>query len=318
MTLATLATDLTSSPELLATINVGHDVKLSKAADDVLVDTFVGCYESKYTAAKYRRDLESFVTFVRQLPDVDSVRGVSALYLHGFAESVTGAPRSRRERLATVRSFYAWCVKAGALRFNPAATLRLPAAATALHERILSPDKVARIIDATTSARDRALVTFMFRSGARVSEVVGLKWSDIVVNGDGSAVITIVRAKQDNDAKVTAVTPQLHAADMVSALLALRPEGATDDGLVFRSARAPHGPLVASDAWRIVKAAAVAAGLDKVSPHWLRHACATAIISRTKDLASSSLYMGHKSMQTTMKYHHLVGPIDMSSAFMTT
>lgn len=314
----TLANASTSTTNLLASVNVGHDLKLSKAADDMLVDLFVRCYQSAHTSSKYRRDLDAFTAYVYSLPDVDSIRSVSAVDLQAFADSLTGAPKSRRERLATVRSFYAWCVKSGALRFNPAATLRLPAAATALHERIMTPKQVGDIINATKSARDRALVTFLFRSGVRVSELLRLRWSDVVVNGDGSAVITIVRSKQDSDDHVVNVTPQGHAADMVSALLALRPAGVPDDAVVFRSARAPFGPLVASDVWRIVKAAAKAAGVDKASPHWLRHACATTIIGGTKDLASSSLYMGHKSMQTTMKYHHLVGPIDMSSAFMTT
>jgi integrase/recombinase XerD len=302
-----------------ASLNVGHDWTMSTALDDKLVDAFVDNQTSVHTRSKYRRDLDSFTAFVASR--AACLRSVGREDVAAFADSLTGAPKSRRERLATVKSFYGWCVKSGALRFNPALTVKLPSAPSAIHERILSPETADAIVNHAKSPRDRALLALLFRSGARVSEVLSLTWHDVRTESNGAVTIRFTRAKQNADAKVVNVSSQVHGQDVAAALAQLRREGQRDSDRVFTSHRAPYGALVASDAWRAVKAAAAAAGVVdddgvvRISPHWFRHGCASNLVRKGFGVETVCKYLGHASVQTTMQYVHLNKTLDMTSAF---
>ena len=99
-------------------------------------------------------------------------------------------------------------------------------------------------------------------------------------------------------------------------LAALRPADARPDAPVFRSR---HGrPLSPSQAWRVVKAAAVRAGLEKApafSPHWLRHAHASHALDRGAPVSLVREGLGHASLVTTSRYTH-ARPGDGSSRYL--
>jgi len=88
-------------------------------------------------------------------------------------------------------------------------------------------------------------------------------------------------------------------------LLALRSADALPDDPVFRSR---HGtPLSPTQAWRVVKAAAGRAGLEKApdfSPHWLRHAHASHALDRGAPISLVREGLGHASLATTSRYTH--------------
>ena len=308
-----LALSSAETPQLLQ--NVGTEYRT--AEDQQLVVMFLAG-RAAATTRKYDRDLRSFFDFIGS----QSFRSVGLETLQQWSSSLSGAPKSIRERIATVRSFFAWSTKLGALRLNPAAMLSVPNVREALHERLLTDDERRAILDATVSQRDRVLVAFLFQSGCRVSELVALRAKDLRFDVDGSVAVTLTRQKTNDT-----TTQRYGAQSTVAKGLRDLVDGRTPDDHVFRSTGVPStiasragsnkdGKLDASAAWRTVRAAAKRAGVQKtVSPHWLRHACATRLVQREPNLHSVAQWLGHNSIQTTMRYVHVVGSLDLSHHF---
>ena len=134
----------------------------------------------------------------------------------------------------------------------------------------LTPDETAALIDAArhvgrNGVRDGALLLLMYRHALRVSEAVGLQWSQINFAG---ARLYVTRLKHG--------VPSVHplAGDEMRALRALQRSG-SGEGFVFMSERA--APLTTATVRKIVARAGELAGLAAlglpVHPHMLRHAC---------------------------------------------
>lgn len=287
------------------------------ASDIQLVAMFLHG-RTENTRRKYARDLSAFFDWLAGR----SYRTVTLDDLQRWSDTLTGAPKSVRERIATVRSFYSWSTQLGILRLNPAAMLALPTVRESLHERMLSDDERTAMLAATTSTRDSALLLFLFYSGARVSEVCDLRAKDVRFAADGSCVVSIYRAKT-NETTTQTYSPTSGMPERLRSLL----DGCGPDDYVFRSSGVPttiasragdnaDGRLDTSAVWRVVKAAAKRAGITKpVSPHWLRHACATWLVQRERNLHNVSKWLGHSSITTTMRYVHVVGDLDLSHHF---
>lgn len=310
---AALAISSAETPQIFD--NVGSAYQSSD--DQQLVAMFLhGRPES--TRRKYQRDLQSLFEFL----DSYSYRSVNLETLQHWTTNLSGAPKSIRERIATVRSFYAWSVKLGALRLNPAAMLTVPDVRDSLHERLITDDEYRSLLDATTSERDRLLVAFLFASGCRISEAVALRKKDLRFDADGSVAVTIYRQKT-NDVTTQGYGSTSSIAKGLRAIV----DGCSPDDHVFRSTGVPEtiksraganrdGRLDESAAWRVVAAAAKRAKITKpVSPHWLRHACATRLVQREPNLHNVMKWLGHRSIQTTMRYVHIVGSLDLSRHF---
>ena len=288
------------------------------AANDLqLVDMFLHGRTAN-TQRKYARDLAAFFGWL----DGRSYRSVSLLDLQLWSDSLSGAPKSIRERIATVRSFYAWSTQLGIVRLNPAAMLAVPVVREALHERIMTDAERDRLLSAATSTRDRVLLQFLFASGVRVSELVALRVKDLRFRDDGACVVSIYRKKTNK------TTTQVYGSTSpIPAALRELVDGRRAEDAVFRSTGVPasitsrsqqnvDGPLDPSAVLRIVKAAAKRAGIDKpVSTHWLRHSCATRLCEREQNLHNVASWLGHNSINTTQRYVHVLGDLDLSHHF---
>jgi len=300
-----------SSSSLPANVGTEH----ANDSDAYLVGMFLRKRKPN-TAKKYTRDLESFFRFLSGR----SYRDVRLDDLQQWAASLSGAAKSVHERIATVRSFYAWSYKLGAVRLNPAAMLENPTVRERIAERVLSPEERERIIAAAATQRDYAILQFLFASGARVSELCALRKKDVrFKTSDGSVVVNLWREKIED------YTSQAYsAASGIPALLRLLVDGRDDESYVFRSTGVPSriasragqnadGKLDTTAVWRIVRAAAKRAGINKhVSPHWFRHSCATQLIE-TAELTKVAEWLGHRNIQTTVRYIHIAGGLDLSS-----
>src|SRR5262249_40965190 len=148
---------------------------------------------------------------------------------------------------------------------NVGAPVRVPARRETLAERIVDEGCVHRMLALEPSRRNRAMLRLAYAAGLRVSELVGLRWRDVVERGEAGQVTVLGKGAKTR--------PVLLSAATWAELAALR-GAAGADAPVFRSRRGGH--LDPAQAWRIVRAAAARAGLAApVSPHWLRHAHAS-------------------------------------------
>lgn len=162
--------------------------------------------------------------------------------------------------------------------------------------RVLSPDEVRRIIEATTTLRNRAIIESLFSSGCRVSELAGLRLDDLDL-ATGTAKVTGKGSKQ----RLVFLTPAAVAS--IRDYLASR-EGLPLSPFVFVSRKG--GPLSRNQIFLVIQGSARRAGIGgKIGPHSFRHACASGLLANGADLRTIQLILGHASISTTTIYASL-------------
>jgi len=246
---------------------------------------------SAHTVRAYRRDAELLRAFVGGRP----LRSITLGDLQAFADTLTGEGSSRGRHLASVKSLLSFASKLGALPFNVGAALRKPAARDTLADRILTEDDTAKML-ALTEGSEHVLIRLLYAGGFRVSEIVALRWEHLSDAPNGAMFVT-VHGKGD---KTRTVRISTKTANLVRALRGDAPPTA----FVFPG-RAKNGSTSAVQAWRIVRAAAKRAGIEKhVSPHFLRHSHASHAIERGAKVTTVRDTLGHSSIAVTDKYAH--------------
>jgi integrase/recombinase XerD len=221
-------------------------------------------------------------------------------------DQLQGAPDSKRLAVAALKSLFSFASKVGYLRFNVAAAVRSPKCADKLAERILSENRVQRMIALTANSRNQLILRLLYGSGVRVSELCYLKWKHLQENGD-SGQITV-------SGKGTKTRSIVLPLGLWGDLTGFRGK-ATDDAPVFPS-RKRNGHLVPSQVWRIVREAARIAGITgNVSPHWLRHCHASHALDRGASITLVQATLGHSTAAVTSRYIH-ARPSDSSAKYL--
>ena len=212
------------------------------------------------------------------------------------------AESSVARKTAAVRGLHRFRVTEGLAEEDPTVLVDGPRRGQSL-PKALSLDEVLALLDTPDTAtslgrRDLALLEFLYGTGARVSEVVGLDLEDV----DTESATAIVTGKGDRQRLVPLGA---HVVAAITAYLpdrlALRRPGA-DSGALFLNRRGRR--LTRQGVWGIVRKAAVSAGIpeDRVSPHVLRHSAATHMVERGADLRSVQELLGHATITTTQVY----------------
>ncbi len=270
-------------------------------SDRHMVALWVARHESRHTRRNYLRQAERFLAHVGR-----PMGEVRLGDVQGYAASLDGlASASRANALAAVKSLLSFAQEVGYLRFNVGKAVKLPSVKETLAERIMGEADAMRLVALEPDPRNRAMLTLLYGAGLRVSELCALRWRDLAPRDAAGQVTTMGKG-----GKTRAV---LLSANTWRTVQALRGEAGGDDP-VFLSRKGGH--LDPATAWRIVKAAAVRAGLsDAVSPHWLRHAHASHSLDRGAPLSLVKDTLGHASVATTGRYLH-ARPNDSSSRFL--
>jgi len=261
---------------------------------------------SANTVTAYRGDLGHYRAFL----DSRGVSRVSALTpddMQAFVSSLTGNPRSVNRRLSAVRSFHRFLVEENVLTADPSVNVAPPRVPDRL-PKALRIDQVQTLLDSITgddpvATRDRALLELLYATGCRVSEAITLAVDDVLDTGGGALDAIRVTGKGDRQRVVPLGS---HARKAIEAWLVRgRPalqKGARASGPgLFLGVRG--GPLSRQNAWLIITDRAEAAGLGGlVSPHTLRHSCATHLIQGGADVRVVQEMLGHRSVTTTQIY----------------
>jgi integrase/recombinase XerD len=156
--------------------------------------------------------------------------------------------------------------------------------------------------------RDRALLEFLYGTGARISEAVGLDVDDLDLSGESRSalVAAAVRLSGKGDKQRVVPVGSYARAAVEAYLIRARPvlaRGARRgpaSPAVFLNARG--GRLTRQGAWGALRAAAGRAGLAQVSPHTLRHSFATHLLDGGADVRVVQELLGHASVTTTQVY----------------
>jgi integrase/recombinase XerD len=277
-------------------------------AEDLLMWLSAERGRSANTITAYRRDLRSYVAWLRDggraLSDVSESDLLD--YVHALRERGL-APASVARSLVPVRALYRFLADEGRAATDPGAHLELPKVPRGL-PKALSEAEVGRLLDAPVGEgpivlRDRAMLELLYGTGVRVSELVGLSLGDI----DLDAALLRAFGKGSKERIVPIGVPA------VRALVAwLRPAGRPvlapvqwrrrgDAEAVFLNARG--GRLSRQGAWNVLNRYAQKVGLEgKLSPHVLRHSCATHMLDHGADIRAVQELLGHASISTTQVY----------------
>lgn len=272
------------------------------AEDRALVDRFLDMLAaeagaSKHTLAAYRNDLDRAADTVTPLGTASS-NDLSRL---GTAWARL-APSTVARRSAALRRFFGFLVDEGLRGDDPSSSLPRPRFERPL-PRILDEDEVRRMFEAAedrassdegAAVRNLALLELLYGSGLRASELVGLPRGAVRVGQP----FLVVRGKGDKE-RLVPISSRAEAA--VANWMIQVPSGSP---WLFPSGKS-H--LSRVRLFQIVRAMAADAGIsiERVSPHVLRHAFATHLLSGGADLRVLQSLLGHADIATTQIYTHV-------------
>lgn len=152
-----------------------------------------------------------------------------------------------------------------------------------------------RILEACTTARERALIVLLWRAGLRVAEACALAGSDVELDDEGTSTVRIRHGK-GNHQRFVSLDPIATA--FVAPLVNGGPLLVTETG----------SPMHPTQARRIVKRAAQIAKIDgRVHPHAFRHTCARNLHDEKWSAREIQVMLGHNSLATTQKYLSSIG-----------
>lgn len=276
----------------------------SATDDDQLVEIWLHG-RSGHTQRAYQADLERFRSGTGK-----PLHQVTLSDLQRFSDSLGAlAPASRYRTLSALKSLLAFGYRTGYLPFDVGRALRLPAVRNHLAERILPEAEVHRILSLEPNVRNRAMLTLLYASGVRVSELCGLCWRDLQANGEGGQITVFGKGGITRSIQIPASVWKM--------VNGLRGADAEPGDPVFRSRKGNHGGVLRPLAvLRVVRQSARRAGVElPVSPHWFRHAHASHALDRGAPIHLVQATLGHASITTTGRYLH-ARPNDSSSRFL--
>jgi integrase/recombinase XerD len=166
---------------------------------------------------------------------------------------------------------------------------------------VLSPDEVARLLNAAPGLKYRAALSVAYGAGLRASEVVSLKVCDI---DSARMVIRVEQGKGRKDRYAMLPEPLLELLRVW--WRAGRSRGVMLPGGWLFPGQNPVNPVTTRQLGRAFHRAREAAGIDKrVSLHGLRHCFATHLLEQKVDIRVIQVLLGHKKLDTTARYSHV-------------
>lgn len=263
-----------------------------------------------HTEAAYRRDIEAFFAWCDEF-DIDPLTA-RRVHMDGYRRYLdTGgagrayAPSTIGRKLSSISSFYAYAVQEfeDYVARNPMSNVERPETTDDTETAFLDLAELKRLLTAADRAgsHDAALVRMLFYSAVRVSELCSARTSDLrTVSGVLTLAVTRKGGRRD---RVAIPAP---AADALRVYLA----GRTGGLFLVRGQ-----PVDRHHVARVLTRLAKAAGIDKtLTPHGLRHTAATEALNAGEDIREVQRMLGHKRIETTLRYDRSRTVVDRSPA----
>jgi integrase/recombinase XerD len=276
--------------------------------EDLLVWLAAERGRASNTISAYRRDLRRYATWLQErgrtvltASETDVVDHVAALRAQGFANA------SVARAAVAVRSLHRFLVEEGRRADDPAVDAEQPRVAKGL-PKALSEEEVGRLLASPVGAepialRDRAMLELLYGTGVRVSELVGLSLGDL--NLDDLLVRVLGKGSKERIVPVGGHATRALVAWLGPAgrpgLEPTRWRRRGDAEAVFLGARG--GRITRQGVWDVLRRHGDKVGLaGRLSPHVLRHSCATHMLDHGADIRAVQELLGHASISTTQIY----------------
>jgi integrase/recombinase XerD len=257
--------------------------------------------------ASYRRDLTTWSAWLERHAHKRLLAAqrtdIEAFLAAQFQSKAKIASINRR--LSTLRRFYRLHAAQATIAADPTLRVKSPKLPRSL-PRNLSEDQVAALLGAPDTEtplglRDRAMLETLYATGLRVSELVGLKLSQVSLD---MGVVRVL-GKGNKERLVPLGEEAIDWLKRYCTTARAELGGDAKAEAVFVTAR--RGPMTRQAFWQLIKRHAATAGIARtaLSPHTLRHAFATHLLNHGADLRVVQLLLGHSDITTTTIYTHV-------------
>lgn len=262
---------------------------------------------SENTRLNYEMDLQKLANYLKEKANGTPVEKARYEDLQAFVYDTFGTdanPRTQARVIAGLHSFYRFLLYHHYRDDDPSELIETPRKELHLPE-VLTLDEINRLVGAIDLStpegnRNRAIIEMLYGSGLRVSELVGLRLSDMY-RSEGYMLIRGKGSKQ----RLVPISPE---ADkwfdfwlQDRCHLTINPK---DVDIAFLNRRG--GQLTRAMIFTIIRRLAAAAGIQKtISPHTLRHSFATHLLQNGADLRIIQQLLGHEDITTTEIYTHV-------------
>lgn len=299
---------------------------------------------SPKTVEAYESDLTKYTNWLREAQKINDVNKITQLDIEEYVRAMSSqamaaqnlGPRTIARRIASIHEWNKFMLSNAQIASDPSAEVKAPKQSEHLPD-VLSISEVERVIDAAggfgstdaVSLRDRALVEFLYATGARVSEAVGLKFEDIDLaesvvrfsgKGQKQRLVPIgkcaVRALRDYLDKARPILESRAQKSQATASTASNSSSKSSLNSSNASSKSANSHMIflnkrgkalsRQSAWEAISRAGKMAKIGKeLHPHTLRHSFATHLISGGADVRTVQELLGHASVTTTQIYTHI-------------
>ncbi len=277
---------------------------------DEAIDVYLGHLAAerglaRNTVESYARDLSAFAAVMadKKKRTAGAVSRADVVSFLDKARRRGQGANSRARALSALRGMFKFLVREGQVKTNPARDIRSARRGRKIPDQ-LGPGDVARLLaapegDAPLAVRDRAMLELLYACGLRVSELVGLETARVDTRQGYLRVVGKGGKERAVPVGKKALAALRHYLRDARPTLAA---GRTSPALFLgRGGRA----VSRQGFWKRLKLHATAAGLERVTPHLLRHSFATHLLEGGADLRSVQMMLGHADLSTTQIYTHV-------------
>ena len=262
---------------------------------------------SPNTVDSYRRDLKRYLDHLNH-SGIKALDVIQAEHLSKFLRTLHGvglSARSVARNLSAMKGFHKFLVGERIVAHNPTLNIDPPKRSKTLPS-VLSQAETERILDQPDSKqplgiRDKAILETLYATGIRVSELVGLKQSNLQL--DLGVIRVMGKGSKERIVPIGTSATEWIKKYRVSVRSSLVKRNDTHD-VVFLNVRGR--PMTRMAVWNIVHRYTETAGIRKdVHPHTFRHSFATHLLEGGADLRAVQEMLGHSDISTTQIYTHI-------------
>lgn len=260
---------------------------------------------SKHTLQAYTRDLDQFTAYLHEQYGLDDVTQVKHPQIRSWMVHLmdTGlSPGTVLRKLSTLKSFYKYLNRKGITEHNPTLLVISPKTPRRNPE-FIEESRMKELFEPSLfdedfeGIRDRLILEVFYGTGIRLSELVGLKESDISFSKKTLKVLG-----KRNKERIIPFTDRMR--DQLSVYLDLKRDmGFEEGGPLFVTSKGKE--VYPKFVYRIVnRYLGMVTTLNKKSPHILRHTFATHMLDHGADLNAVKEFLGHANLAATQVYTH--------------
>ncbi|WP_033377109.1 tyrosine-type recombinase/integrase [Desulfurispora thermophila] len=260
--------------------------------------------KSLYTITGYKRDMKAFISWhVTKHGTVCDIAAVAPMDIVDYRQTLIARgkkPSTVNRALAAIKAFFAWAVRAGHIKYNPAEDIRpVPVAGVAAPGWLSRAEqhRLVRTVQERGLSRDLAIIALMLFAGLRVGEVVALRTEDIEIR-ERSGWVTV---REGKGGKYRRVPLNKTARELISPYWSEK-----KSGWLFSSPRCGketgQKPLTTRAVHMMLNKYGYMARIPNLHPHMLRHSFCKNLLDAGEDLATVARLAGHSTLEVTRRY----------------